>query len=557
MLRELGSKRDIQSESQLFKGVLASSFSFIPGVGSKTEELLWHNGVFTWDDAINLLEVVRITRSKKDVIEEYLLKAFDALERNDIRFFATNLPKADHWKLYEHFKNSTVFLDIETSGLSLYYDYITLVGMSNHDSQAFFVKDNNLDELSDHLSSCQLLVTFNGTNFDVPFLKRDFPGLPLPSVHLDLRYLLRSVGMPGPLKVVEKRLGIERPDSLGEMDGRGAVVLWRRFLNGDDNALETLLQYNAHDTANLAYLLDYCCQFKAENIASKMQKATYQLRIGEIPRIPQFTSNIPVAQNQVLPQVKVRSVSKEIFRIQTANQEVSINREAIHRPDIKIDNLLRQLQTLGHTPLSVGIDLSGSEKRPTGVCVLRGQEAYLDILHSDEQLLSLIKEVRPSVISIDSPLSLPKGRCCSKDTCECRRLGIMRECERTLKKRGINVYPCLIPSMQGLTTRGIALAKTAEELGFNVIESYPGAAQDIMGLPRKKADLAGLQIDLMNMGIEPIANQSVVSHHEIDALTSALVGYFYLVGQYEALGNEDEGYLIIPSFPENGTAIAS
>jgi hypothetical protein len=106
--------------------------------------------------------------------------------------------------------------------------------------------------------------------------------------------------------------------------------------------------------------------------------------------------------------------------------------------------------------------------------------------------------------------------------------------------------------MQGLTARGISLAKKARELGFEVIESYPGAAQDIMGLPRKRVDLAGLQIDLMNMGIEPKASRTVVSHHEIDALTSALVGYFYLVGQYEALGNEDEGYLIIPSFPKNG-----
>jgi len=551
MLRELYSKLDIRSESQPFKGLLASSFSFIPGVSSKTEEQLWHNGIFTWDDAINLLDVARIARSKKDVIEEYLLKAFDAVAQNDISFFASNLPKADHWKLYEHFKNSTVFLDIETSGLSLYYDYITLVGMSNQDSQAFFVKDNNLDELNDHLSSCQLLVTFNGTNFDIPFLKKEFPGLPLPSVHLDLRYLLRSIGMPGPLKVVEKRLGIERPGPLAEMNGREAVVLWRRFLNGDDNALETLLQYNAYDTNNMIFLLDYYCQLKTESITSKMQKVPYQLMIGEIPRIPQFYSNVPEVQ---IPQVEVRPVNKDIFHVRTANQEVTINRKTIRRPEIKIDELIRQLQAIGQTPLSLGIDLSGSEKRPTGVCILRGREAHLEILASDEQLLSLIKEVRPTVISIDSPLSLPKGRCCSKDTCECRRIGIMRECERTLKKRGINVYPCLIPSMQSLTTRGMTLAKKAEELGFNVIESYPGAAQDIMGLPRKRVDLAGLQIDLMNMGIEPIANRSVISHHEIDALTSALVGYFYLVGQYEALGNEDEGYLIIPSFPGNGVA---
>jgi hypothetical protein len=36
------------------------------------------------------------------------------------------------------------------------------------------------------------------------------------------------------------------------------------------------------------------------------------------------------------------------------------------------------------------------------------------------------------------------------------------------------------------------------------------------------------------------------SHDELDAITSALVGYFYLANEYEALGNEDEGYLIVP-----------
>ncbi len=354
--------------------------------------------------------------------------------------------------------------------------------------------------------------------------------------------------MAGLLKVVEKRVGIERPDSLGEMTGRDAVVLWRRFLNGDDKALEALLEYNACDTANLSYLLDYCCQSKAAGIASKMRKANYQMRMGEIPRKPPSISGERMMRPRNPSQVLVKTVSDNEVCVRTGRQEIRINRQAIRRPDIKIEELLRQLEARGQTPLALGIDLSGSENRPTGICILRGREAQLDMLNSDDQLLSLMKEVRPTVVSIDSPLSLPKGRCCSKDTCECRRIGIMRDCEKTLKKRGINVYPCLIPSMQSLTVRGMKLAKMAAELGFNVIESYPGAAQDIMGLPRKRVDLAGLQIDLMNMGIEPIANRSVISHHEIDALTSALVGYFYLVGQYEALGNEDEGYLIIPSF---------
>ena len=123
----------------------------------------------------------------------------------------------------------------------------------------------------------------------------------------------------------------------------------------------------------------------------------------------------------------------------------------------------------------------------------------------------------------------------------------MRECERILKRRGINVYPCLIPSMQKLTLRGMNLTKAFEEKGVQVIESYPGAAQDILGFPRKRIDLKALEVDLMNMGIKPHSDKEVISHDELDALTSALVGYFYLAGMYEAIGNPEEKYLIIPN----------
>jgi len=50
----------------------------------------------------------------------------------------------------------------------------------------------------------------------------------------------------------------------------------------------------------------------------------------------------------------------------------------------------------------------------------------------------------------------------------------------------------------------------------------------------------------MNMGIELCPGEEPIIHDEIDALTSALVGYFYLIGMYEAIGNHEEGYLIIP-----------
>jgi len=536
------------SSSQRADAVLESSFTFIPGVGSKTEEQLWNDGIFTWDDAITKLDsITRIGRSKRDSIRSYLTKAVEALERSDVSFFANNFPKSDHWRLFDYFPNNTVFLDIETSGLSLYYDYITLVGAFDGHSNTYFIKDHNLSGICEHLSNYQIIATFNGTNFDIPFLKKEFPQIHIPPIHIDLRYLLRSVGVSGPLKTVEKNLGIQRPSDLRELSGRDAVVLWRRFTNGDDDALRTLLLYNAFDTANLVYLLDYCRNMRAAKITSKMQAATYQIRMGETPRVPQCATRAPVARRRVSPNTVVKRIDDDIFEIRSGKQKININRRAIKKPEIKIEEILDQLQSNQKAPVSIGIDLSGSEERPSGVCVLRGREAHLDMLETDAQLLSLMQETRPSVVSIDSPLSLPKGRCCSKDSCQCRQFGITRECERTLKKRGINVYPCLIPSMQSLTTRGMRIAALAEQHGLHVIESYPGAAQDILGLPRKRVDLEGLQTDLTNMGIKAVAGRSVISHHEIDALTSALVGYFYLIGRYESLGNVDEGYLIIPS----------
>ena len=211
-----------------------------------------------------------------------------------------------------------------------------------------------------------------------------------------------------------------------------------------------------------------------------------------------------------------------------------------------IDTLLIRIQSNNEQPLCIGIDLTGSELRPSGVCVLNGRDAYLLLVSSDEDLFSLVENHGGGLISIDSSLGLPAGRCCVQDTCECRKYGIMRESERILRKRGIRVYPTLIKSMQNLTLRGIGLARTFRDAGYTVIESYPGGAQDILEFPRKKINLRQLETDLMAMGIVLHSEKEPVTHDQLDALTAALVGYFYLAGMYEAIGNEAEGYLVLP-----------
>ena len=208
---------------------------------------------------------------------------------------------------------------------------------------------------------------------------------------------------------------------------------------------------------------------------------------------------------------------------------------------------------------AVGIDLTGSASKPSGWAVLNGRHAVTKPIRTDEELIAESLKYRPKVVSIDSPLSYPAGRDCTDPNCQCRKYGITRYCERLLSSFGIGVYPCLIQSMEKLTNRGIALAKKFRDLGVEVIESYPGAAQDILSIRRKQSGLEHLKNSYKNFGITgDYFTAEKISHDELDAISSALVGLFYLNGQYVALGNEAENFLIVPSVapaPQNRVVI--
>jgi len=115
---------------------------------------------------------------------------------------------------------------------------------------------------------------------------------------------------------------------------------------------------------------------------------------------------------------------------------------------------------------------------------------------------------------------------------------------------GISVFWCLLPTMKGLTMRGMHLADEFRKHGLQVIESYPGAAQDILGIPRKGSSLEELKWGLNRAGIEGEYLTGRVTHDEVDAVTSALVGLFYLADDFIALGTPTEDYLIVPRSPK-------
>lgn len=526
--------------------MIKNSFIFIPGIGQKTEQKLWEMGILSWDE----LEWCDFSfiKNKKNV-KKYIRNAHHAVLEKKTDFFATVLPPKEYWRLYKEFQDKTLFLDIETTGLSPYYNFITLICTYDGKNIKFFIKDNNLNEIIFFIQNYEIIVTFNGTLFDLPFIKKEIPEIQFPPIHIDLRFLLKSIGINGPLKKVEEKIGIERPTELKELDGKDAVLLWHKFMRGDTISLEKLIYYNIYDTVNLEKLLRFSYNQKVKSILPKSGKRYIQrsLIASSIPSRNRNRVNylLPV-KNTKIPKT-ICSWHKDLLEVKV-NGDISarVDRRKLTSKKISINFLIKQIKKHAFFPTCVGIDLSASEKKASGICVLKENKAYLNVAMTDQEIHSIIKDVSPTLISIDSPLGLPNGRCCVSEECDCRKYGITRECERILRKRGIGVYPCLIKSMQKLTLRGMKISRFLENNGYKVIESYPGAAQDILHFPRKKVSLEELKKELIAMGIDVYTNRTLITHDEIDALTSALVGFFYMADMYEAIGNEQEGLLIIP-----------
>jgi predicted nuclease with RNAse H fold len=187
----------------------------------------------------------------------------------------------------------------------------------------------------------------------------------------------------------------------------------------------------------------------------------------------------------------------------------------------------------------LGIDLAGSPRRPTGLCLLRGLRAQTRIAFSDEDILNMVHQARPDLVPIDAPLSLPQGRRTIHD----RSGEHFRDCDRELQRRGIRFFPITLGPMRMLTERGLALQAKIRAMGYRAIECYPGAAQDVWGIPRQHRDRMELLAGLKRLGVRGLTNAA--TSDELDAATAALVGQWVLSGRGEMLGGKDG--ICIPS----------
>ncbi|RLC93834.1 MAG: exonuclease [Chloroflexi bacterium] len=151
------------------------------------------------------------------------------------------------------------YLDIETTGLSSYYDGITVIGVWLYDGMAgklvqLVGEEANRLNLLGALQGAETIYTYNGSRFDIPFIRACL-GVNLAELyrHHDLMYECWKRRLFGGFKAVEVQLGI--PRQLKGLSGFDAVLLWQRYREfGDQQALGLLLEYNKEDVLNLSIL---------------------------------------------------------------------------------------------------------------------------------------------------------------------------------------------------------------------------------------------------------------------------------------------------------------
>ncbi|OGO35412.1 MAG: hypothetical protein A2147_03730 [Chloroflexi bacterium RBG_16_57_8] len=203
------------------------------------------------------------------------------LGNGNAAYFDRLLPKSESWRMYGDFRDRAAFVDIETTGHRGQGE-ITVIGLFDGRRTKVFVKGKNLTDFKNEVRKYALLVTYNGKQFDVPFMCDAFGNIFAHMAHLDLQYSLQRLGYVGGLKPIQEQFGFRRDGALSRLDGRCAIWLWEEYEKGNNKkALNTLLRYNLED----AVVLQSLAEAVYNESSRKLPVQVKELRPGKIPKV--------------------------------------------------------------------------------------------------------------------------------------------------------------------------------------------------------------------------------------------------------------------------------
>ncbi len=239
--------------------MIQKSFIFLDKIDRITEKNLWKIGITSWDKFVSTDRIKGLSKARKSYYDRQLRKAQAALYNFDSSYFVNVLPSSETWRLYHFFKEDAVFLDIEVTGVSN-ADDITVIGLFDGVNTKVMIKGINMDMeyLKNELEKYKLIVSYNGSTFDIPFLIKRYPSL-LPNIpHFDLKTACQRLGLKGGLKDIERKLGIRRQNAVVEKLYNGDIIkLYKMYkATGDNHYLNLLIEYNEEDVINLKFIAD-------------------------------------------------------------------------------------------------------------------------------------------------------------------------------------------------------------------------------------------------------------------------------------------------------------
>jgi len=179
----------------------------------------------------------------------------------------------------------------------------------------------------------------------------------------------------------------------------------------------------------------------------------------------------------------------------------------------------------------IGIDLAGKPENPTGWALWKDRTVETSLVYADNEILRGIARCEPSLIAIDAPFRLPKE-------------GILRNADREMIRKGYRVFPPSLPAMKKLTVRAVKINKLIAEEGHKTIEVHPTSTRKALNMPSK--DWRKIQTIVTTIGLKGDLQTRTLTPHEIDAVTSALTAYLHTRNRTESIGDEEEGYIVIP-----------
>ncbi len=267
---------------------LQRTFCHVHGIGAGIERRLWQSGIHSWSDAKSSERRV-LGQSLWDKLTTVCSESITRFHDKDWQYFSSSLSAVEHWRIFASMPGRTAYIDIETTGISISDNSITIIGLFDGTTVHCFLNHYRdlgrirppvnpgsfttilrpFEEFADEMESVDRFVTFNGKYFDVPILKCHFRNVDFDKPHLDLRLAFNSIGVKGGLKRLEKDAGLLRPGKLDGLNGYDAVKLWSRYRQLHDvSALATLIEYNAQDIVNLVPLTKKFVEMKLAGFPS-------------------------------------------------------------------------------------------------------------------------------------------------------------------------------------------------------------------------------------------------------------------------------------------------